>query len=176
MSFSPLASARRGFGFLWRTLDACRRLFFNLLFLLFVLILLLAFFGGSIKRLDDKTALLLDFTGHLVEQHPSGASLSVLAEASDDKRKSTQLRDVLTVLEAAAKDPKISSAVLLLDDFQGAGLPMLREVAAALERFKASGKPVIAWGSSYDQRQYFLAAHANQVLLHPMGIVMIEGY
>lgn len=176
MSFSPLVAARRGFGFLWRTLDACRRLFFNLLFLLFVVILLLAIFGSSIKRLDDKTALLLDFTGRLVEQHPSGASLSVLAEATDDKRKSTQLRDVLTVLEAAAKDPKISSAVLLLDDFQGAGLPMLHEVAAALERFKASGKPVIAWGSRYDQRQYFLAAHANQVLLHPMGMVIIEGY
>jgi protease-4 len=176
MSFSPLLAARRGFGFLWRTLDACRRLFLNLLFLLFVLILLLALFGGSAKRLDDKTALLLDFTGNLVEQHPGGASLSVLAEASDEKKKPTQLRDVLLVLDAAANDPKISSAVLLLDDFQGAGLPLLREVAGALERFKASGKPVVAWGSNYDQRRYYLAAHANQVLLHPMGMVVLEGY
>jgi protease-4 len=49
-------------------------------------------------------------------------------------------------------------------------------VAAAIDRFKASGKPVIAWGSSFDQRQYFLAAHANQIYLHPMGSVMMTGF
>jgi protease-4 len=34
----------------------------------------------------------------------------------------------------------------------------------------------VAWGSEFDQRQYFLAAHANEVWLHPMGAVFIEGY
>jgi len=61
----------------------------------------------------------------------------------------------LQALDAAAKDPKINSAVLLLDELKSAGLPTLREVAAAIDRFKASGKTVTAWGSSYDQRQYF---------------------
>ena len=52
----------------------------------------------------------------------------------------------------------------------------LREVAAALERFSAAGKQVVAWGASYDQRQYYLAAHADEVYLHPMGAVMLEGF
>ena len=39
-----------------------------------------------------------------------------------------QLRDVLTVLDTAAGDPKISSVVLLLDEFEGAGLATLREI------------------------------------------------
>ncbi|CAN5197183.1 signal peptide peptidase SppA [soil metagenome] len=176
MSFSPLGFLRRGFGFLWRTLDGTRRLFFNVLFLLFVVILLIGFFGGSGKLLEDKTALMLDLTGHLVEQHAGGNSLAVLTQASDEKKRDTQLRDVLTVLEAATTDPKITSAVLILDDFQGGGLPMLHDVAAAMDRFKASGKPVIAWGSRYDQKQYFLAAHASEVLLHPMGMVLIDGF
>jgi protease-4 len=87
-----------------------------------------------------------------------------------------QLRDVLKVLNAAAKDPDISGAVLLTDEMQGGGPAMLREVASAVDRFKASGKPVVAWGSNFDQRQYLVAAHANEVYLHPMGVVMLEGY
>ena len=35
---------------------------------------------------------------------------------------------------------------------------------------------MLAWGSSFDQRQYYVAAHADEVWLHPMGTVHIEGY
>ena len=176
MSQSSFSTPRRWFGLFWRVLDTSRRILLNLLFLLLLIVLVVAFSSGAGKRLDDKTALVLNLTGHLVEQQAGSAPLMLLAEVRGGMKKDPQLRDVLSVLEAAAKDAKISSVVLLLDEFDGAGLPMLREVAAALERFKASGKPVLAWGSSYDQRQYFLAAHANEVLLHPMGMVMLEGY
>ena len=87
-----------------------------------------------------------------------------------------QLRDVLKVLDAAAKDANISGAVLLTDELQGGGPAMLREVASAIDRFKASGKTVVAWGTNYDQNQYLVAAHSNEVYVHPMGVVMIEGY
>ena len=60
----------------------------------------------------------------------------------------------------------------MLDDFQGAGLATLREISVALQRFKAAGKPVVAWGSRYDQRQYHVASAASEVLLHPMGMVL----
>ncbi|MEG2962362.1 MAG: signal peptide peptidase SppA [Janthinobacterium sp.] len=33
-----------------------------------------------------------------------------------------------------------------------------------------------AWGSSYNQRQYLVAAKADEVYLHPMGGVMLEGF
>ncbi len=176
MAFSPFRSIGRGIKFLWDTLDAGRRFLFNLIFLIILVALAIAIFSGPVRKLDDKTALLLDFKGNLVEQHAGSLRDSIMAEAKGDSKKTTQLRDILKVLDAAAKDPKISSIVLLLDEMDGAGLPMLREVAAALDRFKASGKKVIAWGSSYDQRQYFLAAHANEVYLHPMGTVMLSGF
>jgi protease-4 len=176
MSQFKFVSPRRWFGIFWRLLDASRRIVLNLLFLLFIVLLVVLFAGGGSKRLESKTALVLDLKGQIVEQHAGGLRQTALSQVQGDAKESVQLRDVLQVLDAAATDPKISSAVLLLDDFQGAGLPMLREVAAALERFKASGKPVVAWGSGYDQRQYFLAVHANEVLLHPMGMVELEGF
>jgi len=166
---------RRWFGIFWRALDASRRAAFNLLFLLLVALAAVALIGGN-RSLDDHTALLLDLKGRLVEQQEETVREALLSEMRGNVKDDVQLRDVLRVVVAAGKDPKISSIVLLLDDFRGAGLPMLRELANVLERFKATGKPVIAWGSNYDQRDYFLAAHANAVYLHPMGMVALEGF
>jgi protease-4 len=66
--------------------------------------------------------------------------------------------------------------VLVLDEMQGGGQAMLREIGAAVDRFKASGKKVVAWGSSYNQRQYQIAIHADEVYLHPMGAVFLDGF
>lgn len=176
MAFSPFRAIGQAIKWSWNTVDASRRFLFNLVFLIFVIFILVGLFSSNKVKVEDKTALILNFKGDLVEQHAGSASDAFLAEVQGENKRSTQLRDILTVLDAATKDPKINNAVLLLDGMQSAGLPMLREVAAALERFKASGKKVIAWGSSFDQRQYYLAAHANQVYMHPMGNVMLTGF
>lgn len=173
---SLLRNAQRCIGFLWRMLEGGRRIFFNLLFLALIIFIFIGFFGGGVKKLDDKTALILDLRGNLVEQQTESARQILLLEAQGDKRDYTQLRDVIAVLDAASKDPKITSLVILLDEMQNAGLPMLREIGLGLDQFKARGKHIVAWGSSYNQKQYFLAAHAHEIYLHPMGMVELEGF
>ena len=177
MSFKPFTSLRRGFGFFWRALDATRRLVLNLLFLLLLIIVLWAIFGGGLKPLAGNTALVLDIKGDLVEQHSSSVRESLMSGlGAGDVRRTVALRDLLTVLDAAAKDKNISSVVLMLDEMDGAGLAMLHEVGAAIDRVKAAGKPVVAWGGTYDQKRYLLASHASEIYVHPMGMVMIEGF
>jgi protease IV len=177
MSSSRFAPLGRLFGKVWWLVDGSRRLVLNLIFVLLVLALVLAFSRSSKLVLAEKTALVLNLSGALVEQRSSNPREAALAQVGGSKAaSSTQLRDVLAALDAAQRDSKISSALLVLDDFEGAGLPALREVAGALERFKASGKPVLAWGMGFDQRQYYLAAHANEVFLHPMGVVLLQGF
>jgi protease-4 len=167
---------RRFFGGLWWLLDFSRRLVLNLLFLALVVVLATAWWlGRQGPVLKDKTALVLNISGDLVEQYSGSASEALLADALGQRRRETQLRDVLVALEAAAKDPKIDRVVLNLDDLDGGGTASLRDVAAALARFKQSGKQVVAWGSAYSQRQYFLAAHADEIYLHPMGSVTLTG-
>ena len=126
--------------------------------------------------LKDQTVLVLDLKGPLREQAAGSTRDSLLAQAQGQEPQQLRLRDVLAALDHAGRDPKIRAVMLKLDDFGSAGLSSLREVASALERFKASGKPVVAWGYSWDQRAYYLAAQANEVWLHPMGGVLIEGY
>ena len=125
--------------------------------------------------LDDHTVLVMDLKGVLVEESPGGLKDKVLGELQGNATETVRLRDVVMTLELAAKDKHIDKILLKLDGFQGGGLVSLREAASAIEKFKASGKQVVAWSTFYDQRQYYLAAHANQVLSHPMGGVLIEG-
>ncbi|WEF33677.1 signal peptide peptidase SppA [Pseudoduganella chitinolytica] len=177
MSRSVASYLRGGLSRTWRFIDASRRAVLNLIFLAIVLALLFAFFGGGAKPLGNKTMLVLNLNGQLVEQTPGGAKLAALANLDDDdRRRFVQLRDVLRVLDAAARDPQIAGAVLVMDEMEGGGQAMLREIAAGIDRFKASGKTVVAWGSSYNQRQYQVAAHASEVYLHPMGAVILDGF
>ncbi len=167
---------RRIFGGAWRFVDGTRRVVVNLIFLALLVALLFAIFGGGTPALKEKTVLVFDPAGPIVEQRSGSARDAALKQVRGEDSAQTRLRDVIAVLDAAAQDPKIHQALLMLDELSGGGLATQREVAAAIERFKASGKTVVAWAASYDQRQYYIAAHANEVYLHPMGAIEMRGY
>ncbi|MBI1772122.1 MAG: signal peptide peptidase SppA, partial [Burkholderiales bacterium] len=135
MAFTPLRWIGTGFKYLWNALDFSRRVFFNLLILAILIIIIVNILSSGVKKIEHKTALILNLKGTLVEQHDSSPRETLLAEARGDTKRTTQLRDVLAVLDQAAKDPQISSAVLLLDEMGGAGLASLREVTTAIDRF-----------------------------------------
>ena len=58
----------------------------------------------------------------------------------------------------------------------GAGLSKLQALRAAVEEFKTSGKPVIAASDFYLRDSYYLASTADEIYLHNMGIVFLDGY
>jgi protease-4 len=135
MASSQASAFRRFFGSLWRFVDATRRTVLNLLFLIIVIAIVVAIAKSGTPALADKTTLVLALQGPLVEQRGGSVRENAIAQAQGEAPQSAQLRDVLAVLDAAAKDPKIVSVLLQLDELRAAGLPALREVAAALVRF-----------------------------------------
>jgi len=176
MAFKPLTALRRALGMLWHALDVTRRTFMNLLFLLFVILIVMIMNSGGVKPIGDKSALVLELKGDLVEQVDSSFQDTLVESVSGDSKRAVRLRDLLVVLDAAARDKSIDTVVLLLDGMNGGGMPMLREAGAAIDRVRAAGKKVVAWGGSYDQKRYLLASHADEIYVHPMGMVMIEGF
>lgn len=167
---------RRFFGGLWATVDFSRRLVVNLLFLLIVgLVLFVWLASDKPPRLSPDTALVLNIQGDVVEEYTVGAQEAAIAEALGRDRFETRVRDILAALDGAARDPQITRVVLVLDEMGSAGLATLRELGAAVERVRGAGKPVVAWSESYTQGQYFLAAHADEVFLHPSGALLIRG-
>lgn len=167
------------FSGLGRWLSAIRGWVFNLLTLVILIVffalLLRACTGSDHLVLKEKTALVLDLNGQLVEEKSTPDDSLLSLAAGSELSNEVQLRDVLAVLKAAAADSSISRILLKLDNFAGGGLASLRELAAGLQGFKGSGKPIIAWASQYSQAQYFLAAQANEVLLDPAGMVILDG-
>ena len=167
---------RRFFGFIWKSIGFFRTLALNLLFLAVVAAVVAAWWQEGRPKLEPNTALVLDLAGPIVEQRTGSPGRFTALQALADRERETQLRDVLAALDAAATDPRIGRVLILLDDMGSAGLATLREIATAVGRVRAGGKQVIAWGSALDQRRYYLAAHADQVLLHPFGRVVLQGF
>jgi protease-4 len=63
-----------------------------------------------------------------------------------------------------------------LNRMAGGGLSKLQDLKLAIESFKKSGKPVVAFSDIYFQPQYYLASLADEVFVHPMGMVLLQGY
>jgi protease-4 len=148
----------------------------NLIFLVILIAFFWALFGGGLKPLAPKTALVLDLKGELVEERAGSVRDSVVAGLAGNGRRLVRLPDVLKALDGAAKDRNVSEVLVLLDELDGGGLASVREIGAGIERVKAAGKRVVVWGGNFDQKRYLIAAHASEIYLHPMGMVLIEGF
>ncbi|CAA9338670.1 MAG: Signal peptide peptidase SppA (protease 4) [uncultured Lysobacter sp.] len=161
---------------LWDAMNFTRRLVFNLLFLLLLFAFIAALGAGDrAQPLLERSTLVIAPKGALVEQYTSDPASRAISKAMGDDRGEVQLRDVLRALDAARTDRNIERVVLQLDELQGGGMASMREVATAIARVRASGKQVIAFAEMMDQKQYLLAAQANEVYLDPMGGMLLEG-
>jgi protease-4 len=163
------------FRFLWRALDALRKVL-HLLLLLVIFGLVLSALRSSIPIVPHRAALVLDIQGQLVEQLSGDPLDRALGRATGNGEPETRLRDVLDALKAAAKDDRIKVVMLDLDDMEGGGMAKLQDVGKALREFRGSGKKVVAVGTAYEQSQYYLAAQADEVNLDPLGYVYIDGF
>ena len=169
--------------FLGRFINFANTLVFNLVMLALLVVLVAIMFAISaanqataIGPLRDDTALVIDLEGTLVEQFTASPIERAFAKASgNDATRELQLRDLLKVLDEAKDDDRIDRVVLLTDNFRVAGFAALREFGAALREFRGEGKQVVAYGTAMDQKQYYLAAQADELYLDPEGGVLFEG-
>jgi len=166
---------RSFFSGLWLGLDGLRKVL-HLILLLAIFGLLLAVLRGNVPRIPAKAALLVAPEGQLVEQLTGKPLERTLQEARGETRAETLLWDLTDSIRAAASDPRIRVLALDLEKFEGGTPPTLAELAGALDEFRKSGKKVIAYGTELTQERYYLAAHADEIDLDPMGFVLIDGY
>jgi len=160
---------------IWHGLDGIRKVL-HLILLLFIFGLFFAASRTSLPFIPADAALVVAPEGQIVEQLTGDPLDRALEETLGEGRPETRLQDLLEVIDAAAGDDRISALVLDLRAVERAGLPALQDLGAAVRRFRESGKKVFAWAPWFDQRQYYLAAQADEVYLDPYGAVLVEGY
>ncbi len=170
-----MRAIRKLLHWIWVGFDGLRKIL-HLLLLLLIFGAIGSLFSRPIPLVPDRAALVIAPQGPLVEQFSGDPFERAIEDILRQGPTEARLRDVVEAIDAAGKDSRISSLYLDLGGLAGGGTAKLQEVAAAIDRFRKSGKPVIAFGEYFDQPQYYLAAHADEIYLDPQGITYIDGF
>ncbi len=161
--------------FVWSIIDAARRVL-HLVLLLIIFGILAALFLPEVPVLPRSAALVLAPRGDVVEQLRGDPVDRAFEELTGESEPQSRLKDLIDSVRHGRDDDRITVLVLDLGHMRSVGLSKLQELAAEILAFRESGKKVIAIGDYFDRNQYYLAAHADEIFMHPMGIVFIDGY
>ncbi|MEO6152990.1 MAG: signal peptide peptidase SppA [Croceibacterium sp.] len=161
-------------GKVWRLLvaikDALGLIFLLLFFTALFMILSIRPNAGEVR----KGALLLKLDGSVVEEM-APVSMWDLLYPSAVPTKEFPARDLVRAIDSAAGDTRIKALALDMATFTGGGQVHMEEIAAALDRFRAAKKPVLAYAVAYSDDSLLLAAHASEVWVDPLGGAAITG-
>jgi len=152
-------------------LDNVRRVFMGLIFLFMIVVFIVAI-NATRPSVPDQAVLVLDPKGALVEELAAPDAVFPFGLPSAEQ---ARMRDLVRVIHAARDDKRIRMLQLDLKDMDRSSLTKLEILRHAIDDFKTSGKKVFATADSYTQSQYYLAASADTVYLHPMGMVLLTG-
>lgn len=140
---------------------------------LFSLIITLGMIGSlassssEVTTVKPNTFLTLNVNTTYNERTPDALS-QMLGDADD-----MGFVDLLRAIAEATEDDNIKGIYLKLNG--GLSWGQTEELRDALISFRESGKPIVAFGTSYTQSGYYLATAADQVNLHPEGMVDFRG-
>ncbi len=169
---NPLVWFLRG---LWGALDGLRKVI-HLLILLVIALVVVAALTPDRPVVPSNAALVLAPSGQVVDELTGSPVDRALAAAQGLPAQETRLRDLLEALDAARDDDRIPAVVLDLSMMTGGGLSHLQALSAAVREVRDSGKPVIAWGEGFSQGDYLIASQADELLLHPSGGLLLQGF
>ncbi|MEQ9669884.1 signal peptide peptidase SppA [Coleofasciculus sp. G2-EDA-02] len=131
-------------------------------------------------QVKDKSVLVFDLSLNIRDTDPTSSTSRAIEEAlSGEETDTITLRTVVDTLNAAVEDSRI--VALYLDGSRtttssGTGFATLKEVREALERFKESGKKIIAYDVDSGEGEYYLSSVADTIILNPMGSLEMNGF
>ena len=131
-------------------------------------------------QVKDKSVLIFDLSLSITDTDPTSSTSAAIEETlSGDQADTITLRTVIDSLDKATNDPRI--VALYLDGSRTTtgtetGLATLKEVRQAMERFKASGKKIIAYDVDLAEKEYYLSSVADTIILNPMGSMELNGF
>lgn len=154
----------------------------NLFFILFILLLIpaITFFSTTektSKSLFTQGALRLNLEGYLADNREEFADFYRLLQSEMGGTEPAKIStfDVVQAINKAKNDPQITGLVLDLSYLHNADYASLEYIGKEIQYFKESGKPVVAIGEQYSQKQYYLASFADEIYLNKVGFIELQG-
>lgn len=161
-------------GKVWRLLVGIKDGLALLFLLLFFLLLFSALSGRPSPAQVQDGALLLDLNGVVVEEKSEVDPFQALVSGQVPIAE-FRVRDLVHALDQAATDERIKTVVLDLSSFIGGGQVHMQSVGAALDRVRATEKPILTYATGYGDDAMMLAAHSTEVWVDPLGGAVIAG-
>ena len=159
---------------IWNGITTVKQAVTNLLFIVIVVFIVVTLSNVETVNVPDEGILQLHPTGTLVLQRQLTSPFNQIVYGSGSGVE-TSLAELTEALDRAREDRRIKGVVLNLNDFTGGAPALLSELGSAIDRFRDSGKAVVAYGSSFSQSQYFIAAHAESIYLHNDSVELFTG-
>ena len=125
--------------------------------------------SASMAVVKKDTFLAVDFGRIDGDRTSSGLSFSL------GDLKSVGLIDAVNAIRAAADDDNVKGILLKDDNISGLSWGSGTELRNALQDFRKSGKPIVAYAASYSQGGYYIVSLADRICLHPSGMVDFRG-
>ncbi len=123
---------------------------------------------------QNNSMLVLDLERQVVDRAPNDP-FEGLEIPGFSQIKKIGLDQIQQSLEKAVHDDRIKGVYLKLSMVNG-GMASVEEIRNMLIAFKDScDKPVYAYGDMYDQKSYYLATVADEIVVHPLGTVDFRG-
>lgn len=117
--------------------------------------------------------LKIDFKNPIAERNVGSSSFDIMSMVNGTPN-SVTLLSYIQAIDAAAEDKNIGMIYMTPENIS-AGISQVEEIRAALERFRKSGKPIVAYCENFGNASYYLASVADKVILDPASESMITG-
>jgi protease IV len=146
-----------------------------LMFFLLIGIVSVMVSSGSDKKIKvEKGSILhIDFKQEL-EDRTNDNSFENFDFTSMESRSQIGLNDILKNLKKASADPHVEGIYLDLSGGLG-GMASVEELRNGLIEFKKSKKFILAYSDYYTQGNYYVASVADEIWVHPEGVVDFRG-
>ncbi|NJO78009.1 MAG: signal peptide peptidase SppA [Cyanobacteria bacterium RM1_2_2] len=134
------------------------------------------------SRVEPDSVLTIDLAQEITDASAANNPGQVIGQAlaGNSPRNTIALRTVLETLERAAKDDRIAGIYLsgnINSVGLGSGMATLQEVRQALQKFRESGKPILAYDTiGWTEREYYLTSVADQIFLNPTAALEFNGF
>ncbi len=164
--------------------DFFKHLFASLLALVlfcgafFILFIAMAAAGGAKTVVPEKAVLIFDLSTNIPDSVRDAEPGEALRQALSGRENATPLYTLIKALDRAAADKRIAALYLTGNPEStgyGSGPAALKELKEAIQRFAASGKPVVAYNMGWGKRAYYLCAGTGKVIVNPFGEMEMTG-
>ena len=124
--------------------------------------------GMPMDKMAEECVLKINLTEDIIDA-PLASAMGLVDPMSMTISDSLSLLEVLSAIENAENDSRIKGICIHCHGEGVVSVANIEELRFALERFKKSGKFVVAYDDNYTQSEYYLATAADKILLQPEG-------